>query len=504
MNDSGSGTFKLSTPQIAGRQFVIGFVVLLVSTTVAFSTAYLESAKLIEIERTIDRIYDYVGELRSTVSIFKDVEARVQDYVINGEPRALDSYRSAAAAASQRLQHLKTLASGDSVRENSIAALEQKLFVFLNESQQLVQTRAHHGFESSLIRARDYGMEDIRQQVEDFEEREIALLQSHMRNSQKATANLNALFVALGVLIAIVFCAFVHRLQCHLADRRQAFNKIEKLNAELIDQVRKLETANAEIKLARDQALEANKLKSEFLMNISHELRTPLCAVIGLSDYVSGNALDEDSRQAVALIHESGQALLRQIDDLLEFSCLESGNAQLHNGAFSLRSVASEVVAALSAEASAKGLPVNLTVDGAVPQLVTGDERRMWRAMFHLAHNAVKFTQCGSVDVKVAMAGSDGHSILVRYSVTDTGIGMSEETLHRLFQQFVQADGSTTRKFGGVGLGLSLSKAIITLMGGQITVSSQEGRGSEFFFVVPFDVVQSMSMRNNETPVQKG
>ncbi|EFI34281.1 PAS/PAC sensor signal transduction histidine kinase [Desulfonatronospira thiodismutans ASO3-1] len=259
---------------------------------------------------------------------------------------------------------------------------------------------------------------------------------------------------------------------------------LEGTNNMLRQEIEARKKVEQELIESRDAAEAATKAKSGFLANMSHEIRTPLNGIFGMLQLMEDTSLDEEQQELLQTAKASGRGILTILSDILEFAGLDQVEPRLENRPFDLRSVVQQTIQSLEASARQKGLGIKLSIAADLPGEVCGDQARVRQILFNMLSNAVKFTQDGEIHLDVSLLRSYEDSILAGFALSDSGPGISDDLIFQVFQPFSQADNSFTRRHGGLGLGLSIARNLVKLMGGTIALDTEEGRGSTFYFTL--------------------
>ncbi|BCS54219.1 response regulator [Geobacter sp. SVR] len=474
---------NLSTNNKILFTYSVAFAIIIATALVScYSTI-----RLIETAEWVEHTHEVLREIEEVFSLLKDAQRGERGYIITGDEAYLAPYRASTDKIPLRLKELRTLTKDNKGQQ---ARLELLVPVISREMEALhdrIVLRRQNGLEAAVAAVKSGEAQKVMDEVDRIvdamrREENTLLLQRSRANAR--LADYTKIFVGVALAAFLGFGSF-----SLLIVRRN---------------VKRSKQDEEALRRAHDAAEAANRAKSEFLANMSHEIRTPMNAVIGMSHLALRTDLNAKQRDYVSKIQSAALSLLTIINDILDFSKIEAGKLEMESVPFRLDDVLENLAGVVGEKAHAKGLEVLFDLDPRLPDQLLGDPLRLGQVLINLAGNAIKFTEQGEILIAVRLEREEGGAgpVILRFTVRDSGIGMTEEQTARLFRPFSQADSSSTRKYGGTGLGLSICRQLVHMMQGEIAVRSEPGRGSEFTFTAVFGRHMLPSGRVQQPPVE--
>ena len=449
---------------ITDRKIKLGFALAFTLLSAMPLVVYWNREAITESNRWVAHTYEVIATLEATMRSLCDAETIERGYVITGREGYVASEEATCFAAKNLLAKLQRLTEDNPSQQRRLMKLKPVLLAKIDFMQQVIAARRSGGFDAAAtLISTDKGkrlMDEIRGYITEMRREEESLLAT--RSDRVATSVSDGTRIVLTVMAlnfgTLIFALFlVNRYMTH---RREA---------------------EAKLKEAAESANTANTAKSAFLANMSHEIRTPMTAIVGYADLLlDPQQTQSDKLDNLQTIRRNARHLLELINDILDLSKIEAGKMKVEQIRCDLPQVISDVVSLMRPRALEKGLEFKLKFNSPLPAKVTTDPLRLRQVLVNLIGNAVKFTEKGRVELGVSCGASPDRQATLSFEVSDTGIGITRDQLGKLFQPFNQADETMTRRFGGSGLGLSISHRLTRLLGGTISATSEQGQGSTF------------------------
>ena len=469
-------TSRLLGAERLERQVKIGFAVVVTVLAAVGATWYRGTTRYVQDNRWVHHTYDVIDALDDLLGVAKDAELGERGYLITRDTSYLRTYNDALGLVSPTLRRLRALTSDNPVEQARVPVLEQALAERLGILERVValQRGGQQAAAIALVQAGSgkRAMDEVRRIVATMRREESQLLVARSQRFRESERNAFLISAAALLLVLVVLMVLYYFGRVEITERLRAEREARISTREAL-----------EARMAAERAVEA---RSQFLANMSHEIRTPMNAVMGMTELLLDTEVTDDQRRSLRLIQSSAESLLAIINDILDISKIESGSLELESIPFDLPGLVDTTARLLAGRGTQRPVELLCDVRADVPRTVRGDPGRLRQILTNLIGNALKFTERGEVVVTVRLTATQGGLATVQFSVRDTGIGIPADKLDVIFEQFRQADASTTRRYGGTGLGLTIVRRLVTIMGGELHVESALGRGSDFSFVLHF------------------
>ncbi len=441
-----------------------------------FIVSYYNTKKVKETGDVVERTQEVISKSDNILLDALNLETGARGYILTGDETYLQPFNKASSQIITDIDTLALVTRGSRNQQMRISALRVIVDQRLVYSKKIIDERRQNVDLTEVEKAISNGRgkiitDEIREILAGINLEEFSLLRQGKIDNGNSSKYSQLLFLLLAALVFVILGLIIA-----LSRDQKAKKKI----------ARELEGSILIAEQATRKAEEANKLKEAFLANMSHEIRTPMNAIIGFSDMLSKEKLEDKGREYVKIIKSAGENLLTIINDILDISKIEAGMMAFEECPFSVKELFKSLNVMLMGKATEKKLGLTFTCNDNIPDHLLGDPTRLTQIIINIVGNAIKFTQHGSITVHASTSRKENGKTVIDFTVTDTGIGIHADKLEHIFERFRQAETQTTRKYGGTGLGLSIAKQLVELQGGKISVTSELDKGSVFSFSIPY------------------